>query len=153
MSEELNKVHAFLLGEGPLDGFHFGDSDTGRPRPAYWWRNNLRAAIASAQQAAPKHALTDRRIMELANLELHPHNFRWAGDMDEICVFAHAVEAESAPNALLVAVIHKAQAILARHLPPDGPSCKDTISELLGLLDGPESRAALASIPTAPEAT
>jgi hypothetical protein len=45
-SDDLDTVHKFLLGEGALDGFHFGDSDTERPRPAYWWRKNLRAALA-----------------------------------------------------------------------------------------------------------
>lgn len=39
-------VFAFLLGEGPLDGFHFGDFDTSRPRPRFWWRAHLREALA-----------------------------------------------------------------------------------------------------------
>lgn len=51
--------------------------------------------------------------------------------------------AAAGPDAALVALIHKAQSILAQHLPPDGPDAKTTISALLGLLDGPESRAAL----------
>ena len=42
-------------------------------------------------------------------------------------------------------LILKAQAILAQHLPPCGTSEKETISALLWLLDGPESRAALAA--------
>lgn len=37
-------------------------------------------------------------------------------------------------------LITDAQAILARHLPPDGPSAEATISELFGLLDGPRWR-------------
>lgn len=41
-------------------------------------------------------------------------------------------------------VIQKAQAILAAYLPPDGVDAKQTISNLLMLLDGPESREALA---------
>lgn len=47
-SGDLSVVHKFLLGEGPLDGFYFGD--TARPRPVYWWRNNLRAALAAPRQ-------------------------------------------------------------------------------------------------------
>lgn len=57
--------------------------------------------------------------------------------------FARAILAAAGPDAALVALIHKAQSILARHLPPGGPDAKTTISALLGLLDGPESRAAL----------
>lgn len=45
---------------------------------------------------------------------------------------------------LMRKLIEKAQGILARHLPPDGTSERETITALLGLLDGPESRAALA---------
>lgn len=45
---DLATVHAFLLGEGPLDGFHFGGSNTADPRPRYWWRAQLREAIAAA---------------------------------------------------------------------------------------------------------
>src|SRR6185503_19589732 len=46
-ADELQRVIAFLLGEGPLDGMHFGDSDTARPRKPYWWRKHLRAAWAA----------------------------------------------------------------------------------------------------------
>jgi len=54
--------------------------------------------------------------------------------------------AAAGPDAALVGLIHKAQTILAHHLPPDGPDAKTTISALLGLLDGPESRAALSGV-------
>lgn len=41
-------VFAFLMGEGPLEGRHFGDdpptNDKGRKTP-YWWRTHLRTAI------------------------------------------------------------------------------------------------------------
>lgn len=40
-------------------------------------------------------------------------------------------------------IITKAQDILARQLPPEGISADAAIDELLGLLDGPEARAAL----------
>jgi hypothetical protein len=56
-----------------------------------------------------------------------------------------AILAAAAPNAGLVALVQKAQGILAAYLPPTGPSKHDTITALLGLLDGPESRAALAN--------
>ncbi len=39
-------------------------------------------------------------------------------------------------------LIIKAQGILANRLKPDGISAADTIDQLLGLLDGPEQRAA-----------
>jgi hypothetical protein len=45
LTDALSEVHKFLLGEGPLDGMHFGDSDTARPRSHCWWRPALRRAI------------------------------------------------------------------------------------------------------------
>ncbi|WP_223306433.1 hypothetical protein [Achromobacter insolitus] len=45
-------VFAFLLGEGPLRGVHFGDRHPDE-RGAYWWRKDLRAAL-SAQPGAQK---------------------------------------------------------------------------------------------------
>ncbi|MBZ0073658.1 hypothetical protein [Bordetella hinzii] len=41
-------VFAFLLGEGPLHGVHFGDRHPSE-RGAYWWRKDLRAALSSPQ--------------------------------------------------------------------------------------------------------
>ncbi|QDJ44842.1 hypothetical protein [Bordetella hinzii] len=41
-------VFAFLLGEGPLHGVHFGDRHPSE-RGAYWWRKDLRAALSAAQ--------------------------------------------------------------------------------------------------------
>ncbi|WP_287814374.1 hypothetical protein [Achromobacter sp.] len=43
-------VFAFLLGEGPLHGVHFGDRHP-NGRGAYWWRKDLRAALFAAQTA------------------------------------------------------------------------------------------------------
>jgi hypothetical protein len=40
-----------------------------------------------------------------------------------------------------VAIIHEAQSILARYLPPDGINEQQTINELLGLLDAPAANA------------
>ena len=45
----------------------------------------------------------------------------------------------------LVALTRRAQEILAAYLPPDGRSAQETLTDLLGLFDGPESRAALAA--------
>lgn len=41
-------VFAFLLGEGPLHGVHFGDRHPSE-RGAYWWRKDLRAALSAPQ--------------------------------------------------------------------------------------------------------
>lgn len=89
-----------------------------------------------AAPAAANGALTDEKIIEVFNKDQY-----W-GDPGMIA-FARAILAAAGPDAALVALIHKAQSILAHHLPPDGPDAKTTISALLGLLDGPESRAAL----------
>jgi hypothetical protein len=42
----------------------------------------------------------------------------------------------------LETIITKAQRILEKRLKPDGICAEETIDELLGLLDGPEQRAA-----------
>lgn len=41
------EVIDFIMGEGPLDGFHFGE----RPAslPPYWWRSRIRAMIEAAK--------------------------------------------------------------------------------------------------------
>lgn len=46
-------VFAFLLGEGPLHGVHFGDRHPSE-RGAYWWRKDLRAALSAAQADTDK---------------------------------------------------------------------------------------------------
>jgi hypothetical protein len=45
----------------------------------------------------------------------------------------------------LETLVRQAQSILADYLVPDGLSEQETLSELLGLLDGPQSRAALST--------
>jgi hypothetical protein len=60
------------------------------------WReagDMMEAFAASRAAARPEVVLSDQKIIELANLELHALNFRWAGDAEEICVFGHAVAA------------------------------------------------------------
>jgi hypothetical protein len=41
-------VFAYLLGEGELEGVWFGDPLTGKP--AYWWREHLRAALSAIDE-------------------------------------------------------------------------------------------------------
>ncbi len=63
-SGELATVHAFLLGAGPLDGYHFGQEHPDYIGPN-WWRPHLRAAIAKESgelaklREAPKGALLE----------------------------------------------------------------------------------------------
>lgn len=47
--DELAPVFQFLLGEGPLRGVYFGDQPPDE-RGAYWWRKDLRAALAAQKQ-------------------------------------------------------------------------------------------------------
>lgn len=47
------------------------------------------------------------------------------------------------PTRELIQLILDAQAILATHLPPDGPGETATLNALFELLDGPRSREAL----------
>lgn len=69
-----------------------------------------------------------------------PHKLCLDGYFYELQCDVHSqVKRESDP----LQIIRDCQEILARHLPPDGPSAKDTISELLAILDGPRARAAL----------
>lgn len=51
MCDELSAVLAFLMGEAPLEGVMFGEK---HPTKAgqFWWRLNLRAALAKAKRAA-----------------------------------------------------------------------------------------------------
>lgn len=107
---------------------------------------HLPASVAAP--AVANGALTDEQIKEVA-IDYASHV---ADDVYDVTKYDYpedffncvrAIVAAAGPDAALVALIHKAQSILAHHLPPDGPDAKTTISELLGLLDGPESRAAL----------
>jgi len=52
MSPELQAMHAFLLGEAPLGGVWFGDRHP--ESKEWWWRNNLRAAIAHTKAQSEK---------------------------------------------------------------------------------------------------
>ena len=52
------------------------------------------------------------------------------------------------PHAVLRGAVIEAQRTLAQHLESGGPSCERTISKLLGILDGPAVRRALATTAT-----
>ena len=51
-------VFKFLLGEGPLEGVHFGDESPRAPG-RYWWREALREAVT--RLTAENAALTKER--------------------------------------------------------------------------------------------
>jgi len=60
-------VFAFLLGEGQLHGVDFGERAPGAAGK-WWWRKDLRAALASAPVAKPKRApLDDWRVQAIAD--------------------------------------------------------------------------------------
>jgi hypothetical protein len=49
------------------------------------------------------------------------------------------------PHKVLRDAVIEAQRILAQHVEPSGPNCERTISRLLGVMDGPAVRRALAT--------
>lgn len=75
----------------------------------------------AAQQAAPKHALTDEQIAAIHDAT--PQTGNWVND------FARAIEAASAPNAQLVEAI-KGLFLAIDNVSP-GPGCTDGFSALL----------------------
>jgi hypothetical protein len=84
----LDEVHAFLLGEGPLDGCWFGD-DTRPPftssRP-YWWRKSLRDAITRSTTVVTDEV--ERLLALLRRVEPH---------LDAIVCYASTMD-EHEPN-------------------------------------------------------
>lgn len=71
MTDSLQDVVAFLLGEGPLDGVWFGEKPVGE-RGQYWWRKHLRAASRSAL-AAP--VVSDEMVERCVTAYMvHPDN-------------------------------------------------------------------------------
>ena len=73
------------------------------------------------------------------------------GDEDDVDRKVQAVDAEARTVARLMAaaprllgLVRRAVAVLQRHAPPDGLSDRDALSELYGIFDGPEYRAAMA---------
>lgn len=113
---------------------------------AHWdgWQRRARFAAP----AAANGALTDEQILAIiwkysSFISVGNYSSTQFDCQTDMLNCIRAILAAAGPDAALVALIHKAQMILAHHLPPDGPDAKTTISALLGLLDGPESRAAL----------
>lgn len=55
---EMATVIAYLNGEGPLDGFHFGERNYTQPG-SFWWRKHLMAAWGKLTDAATPTATAD----------------------------------------------------------------------------------------------
>ena len=47
----LEEIHRFLLGEGALDGYWFGES---LGRAPYWWRTELSDALSRSRKVKGK---------------------------------------------------------------------------------------------------
>jgi hypothetical protein len=58
--QTLDQIIKYLLGEGELNGWHFGEKP-GNTRP-YWWRNNLREAWESYQLQSQPSANPSEKI-------------------------------------------------------------------------------------------
>lgn len=52
MTDDLQAVLRFLMGEAPLEGVNFGDKHPTKAG-SYWWRLNLRAALHSDAKRVP----------------------------------------------------------------------------------------------------
>jgi len=66
---DLKTVINFLMGDGPLNGFQFGETPEGAGK--YWWRAELRrAALSTAAQlpAVPQEELREDASYESMNL-------------------------------------------------------------------------------------
>lgn len=61
---------------------------------------------------------------------------------ERICTCHNAHDDLVAAGKSQTEIIRRAQTILTHYLRPDGPSDSETLNELLGLLDGPDQRAA-----------
>lgn len=52
-ADDLDHIHAFLLGEKPINGLWFGDlPGAGHEGGKFWWRRQLRDAIAASRRTA-----------------------------------------------------------------------------------------------------
>jgi hypothetical protein len=69
----MTEIVKFLLGEGALDGHHFGEDFHGRPK--FWWRTYLREALQAQQR-------TDGmgEVVEKLNDEIKDINYSIASD-------------------------------------------------------------------------
>lgn len=68
-----------------------------------------------------------------------------SGDQETMGKAADAIEHLSQKQSEALSIIRDCQHILAEYLPPEGPNSdpKETISKLLGILDGPRAREVL----------
>lgn len=97
-------------------------------------------------------SLVDKRypsFKEIKGLSFDISIVMYASDLTDDDMLQRQADAErivTSWNAhdALVKLVKDAQAILAGHLPPGGPSERVTLSDLFELLDGPQARAALA---------
>lgn len=84
MSNKLRELVMFLLGETPLDGVWFGDSDTESPRPRYWWRDILRAALSDKPvQGVEGWKPSEQELLAYAGQEAL---FLFAGEEDYLAI-------------------------------------------------------------------
>lgn len=108
-------------------------------RNTQMWKD--RAPEADSSSAAPSDLeIRVRKVLEGVHIE--------TGRTEEFeCVVANIVAAIAAPapagEGAWKALADKAIAVLCRHIVPDGISDKEALSELYGIFDGPEYRAAL----------
>jgi hypothetical protein len=54
----------FLMGRGPIEGYHFGEAHPTR-RGAFWWRSAIRESIA----VMPQSEIIQHKMAEIARLE------------------------------------------------------------------------------------
>lgn len=87
-ASRLQHILLFLLGEGDLHGYSFGEHKDGQGQ--YWWRVHLREAMLNAAPTPPAQAVpqeqisdgefdADKRLMELADKIDYEQNWRLSG--------------------------------------------------------------------------
>jgi len=93
----LEEVVAFLCGEGPLCGQHFGEGPPAGERGNFWWRKYLRAALTTP---SAKLAEVERERDEARSQ--FDHHVVWASDQSVAieAKLSKAVEALNAAQAL-----------------------------------------------------
>lgn len=86
--------------------------------------------------------MIDEHLFRNGNLMGAQHGMQKVRDIyeAELQRLRAQVEAMRVAGSAMEGLVMSAQSFLAKHLPPDGTSEKETISELLGLLDGPHQR-------------
>lgn len=67
----LPEVAAFLLGEGPLEGAHFGEKHPTH-QGNFWWRKHLRAALAAQPLVEVQEPVLYCRVDNIMDVTSHP---------------------------------------------------------------------------------